>query len=253
MPFTPSHAAAALLFSRTPLPFAALVAGTVAPDLPYYFPGDTFRHLTHDPLGIVSVDLLIGWVALIAWFGFLREPVFALLPRSIQVRMPRASLTRTLSTWPLATAAIVLGAVSHLAWDAFTHPGPVVDALPLLNEQWGPLLVHKWLQHSSSVVGAVILAIAAVMWIRRSPTAFEARAGTTRFRSAGCFAIALTFAVSGVVAWTVGMLSGLAPLDPGLVFRVARVSMGAALASTVAVCLAWHLRRRYSRPTTPVS
>lgn len=36
MPFTPSHVAAALPFLRTPLIPAALVIGTMTPDLFYY-------------------------------------------------------------------------------------------------------------------------------------------------------------------------------------------------------------------------
>ena len=40
MPFTASHPAAILPFLRTPLPASALVAGSIAPDLPYYVPVD---------------------------------------------------------------------------------------------------------------------------------------------------------------------------------------------------------------------
>ena len=39
MPFTGSHPAAVLPLLRTPLPASALVAGSVAPDIPFYLPG----------------------------------------------------------------------------------------------------------------------------------------------------------------------------------------------------------------------
>ncbi|MEE2045837.1 DUF4184 family protein, partial [Nocardiopsis tropica] len=38
MPFTLSHVAAVLPLARTRLPPAALVVGSVVPDLPYYLP-----------------------------------------------------------------------------------------------------------------------------------------------------------------------------------------------------------------------
>ena len=62
MPFTPSHAAAVLPFLRTPLPASALVAGSVAPDLPYYLPGDLSWE-THSALAVVTTDLLLGGIA----------------------------------------------------------------------------------------------------------------------------------------------------------------------------------------------
>jgi hypothetical protein len=62
VPLTPSHAAAVLLFLRTPLPPSALVIGSMAPDLPYYLPVDVpFR--THTALAVVTTDLLLGIVA----------------------------------------------------------------------------------------------------------------------------------------------------------------------------------------------
>ena len=48
-------------------------------------------------------------------------------------------------------------------WDLFTHEGRWgVQAVPALDELWGPLTGFKWLQHGSSVIGLAILAVWAI-------------------------------------------------------------------------------------------
>ena len=65
--------------------------------------------------------------------------------------------------------------LSHIVWDLFTHEGRVGrPALPVLDEQWGPLTGYKWLQYGSSVLGLVILgrvggAVAVEPGCRRHP------------------------------------------------------------------------------------
>ena len=63
MPFTGSHPAAVLPLLRTPLPASALVAGSIAPDVPFYLPVE-LPWATHTALAVVTVDLL---VAALAW------------------------------------------------------------------------------------------------------------------------------------------------------------------------------------------
>jgi len=256
MPFTPSHMAAALPLLRTPLLPAALVVGTMAPDIPYYLPLFVSRELTHSLLGWVTIDLALGVVGALAWWFVLREALVDLLPRAIGTRIPRVERTAWRPAgwgWPLTVAVLLLsvliGAATHLLWDSFTHPGWLVDRVPLLRAPLGPLLVEKWLQHLSTIAGLVILAVWAVKRYRAAtpdvdrPTRFTAHA-----RLAAGAGIAVAGVVGGTVPWVHGILSGVAPFDPGLVFLVARLGIAVGGAALAIVVVLWLSVGRAPRP-----
>jgi hypothetical protein len=261
VPFTASHVAAALPFLRLPLLPAALVIGTMAPDLPYYVPGGLGvpREWTHSPFGIVTIDLVLGAVLFALWHGFVREPAIDLAPAPIRARMPAGSRSGRPAGWGrgrtlgVLIASLVIGAATHVVWDSFTHPGPVVDALPLLDERWGPLLVHKWIQHGSSVIGVVALVIAAVHWLRTTPVSPAGKPPRTVSRVAPatrivCWtAVGLAGILGGLIVWVAGMTTGFSPLEPRLVFRVARVVVASSGAVALAVVALWYLRFRVGR------
>jgi hypothetical protein len=115
--------------------------------------------------------------------------------------------------------------------------------------QAGPLLVHKWLQHASSVVGLVAIAVFAVRWARRTPPVTVDAVMGTRLRRGAWVSVAVVFVVSALIGWAVSLLArqaaGLpfALLDPSVVFQTARVCVASALAAAVAACAAWYLLR----------
>ena len=52
----------------------------------------------------------------------------------------------------LLVVSLLLGVVSHIVWDLFTHEARWgTTAIPALAAEWGPLPGYKWLQHGSSV------------------------------------------------------------------------------------------------------
>jgi hypothetical protein len=67
MPFTGSHPAAVLPFARTAMPASALVAGSVAPDLPLYLPTPYSAELSHQIVGVLTVDVLAGFLLFALW------------------------------------------------------------------------------------------------------------------------------------------------------------------------------------------
>ncbi len=65
--------------------------------------------------------------------------------------------------------------MTHLLWDAFTHPGTaVVNALPVLQSELANvggyrLYAYSTLQHGSSVLGLLLLGSWSILWLRRAP------------------------------------------------------------------------------------
>ncbi|MFD7104032.1 DUF4184 family protein [Streptomyces celluloflavus] len=183
MPFTLSHAAAVLPAvrrtgaARGPLIASALVAGSFAPDVTYFadslIPGAMlFGTFTHSLPGVLTVDVLIT-AALVGGWLLLREPLVALLPRARQGRvhaLVRGRPWRPHRPGQLAASAgwfclsAVLGATTHVVWDAFTHPGLWgTRLLPALDRAVGGRPLTMYLQYGTSA-----LALGAIGWFLRS-------------------------------------------------------------------------------------
>ncbi|HET8927384.1 MAG TPA: DUF4184 family protein [Microbacterium sp.] len=182
MPFTPSHAVIALPFLRTPLVPAAIAVGAMAPDLPLFLPVAPFGYLQSHSFAYLPVTIALALGLLLVWRCGLRAAMRELSPQWLARRLPaewdggpaaaaaetfarRGRRHPSLAGILLLLLSLALGAASHIVWDLFTHEGRAgIAALDVL---WGPLPAYKWLQHGSSVVGLVILAVWAGLWLRR--------------------------------------------------------------------------------------
>ncbi|MFJ4559467.1 DUF4184 family protein [Streptomyces massasporeus] len=186
MPFTLSHAAAVLPAVRTdgtgrgPLVPAVLVAGSFAPDMTYYaasvLPAAMeFGDVTHAVPGVFTVDVLIAW-ALVGLWLLMREPLVALLPRARQGRVatllrcgaPRARVRPSLvARW---YASAVLGALTHVVWDAFTHLDRWgMRLFPVLGREVAGSPLYWYLQYGGSAVAAVVITVFVTRALRRAP------------------------------------------------------------------------------------
>jgi hypothetical protein len=180
MPFTVSHIAAVLPFRRWLRQygvFSAAAIGAMAPDLDLVLPLRLTRSQTHGALALLTFCLPVG-IAVWALFQTLIKPsVMEVLPNRIYARLRADHMglhLRRLRSWVIAALAILFGAVTHDIWDAFTHEdGRGVRMLPFLDD-YGPELgnhplhLYRWLQHTSSVVGLVIILVATWIWIRNA-------------------------------------------------------------------------------------
>src|SRR4051794_229088 len=87
MPFTGSHPAAVLPLIGLGLPPAALVIGSMVPDLPYFLPlGHGFQ--THTLVAVFTVDPLIGVICLALWSALIGPLAAAVAPVSVRRRLP---------------------------------------------------------------------------------------------------------------------------------------------------------------------
>jgi hypothetical protein len=180
VPFTPSHAIVALPFIRTPIPAGAVAVGAMAPDLPLFFPWVAPYAVTHGFPGLLFVSLPIAVLLYAVWRVVIRPAASALLlPEALRARMPWAwdrpgfdgggRLERPVRSAALVVAAALIGVVTHVFWDLFTHPNRLgSEWFPALGEQWGPVDGTTWLQHGFSALGLAVLAAGAVVALRRA-------------------------------------------------------------------------------------
>lgn len=182
MPFTPSHAVVALPFLRTPLVPAAIAIGAMTPDLPLFVRGVGVSYSFTHTYANVLWTVVLAFGLFLLWRIVLRPVASELSPRWLARRLPAdwsmsaADAAREAlgigQRWTRAlwlAASVLMGVLSHIAWDEFTHEGRRGVALfPALAEPWGPLLGFKWLQHGSSILGLVIIGVWALLWLRRA-------------------------------------------------------------------------------------
>ena len=169
MPFTFSHPAIVLPFLRvSPRWFSAtgLVVGSLTPDFEYFLRMHIHGEYGHTLPGIVFFCLPIGLLLAFAFHNLVRDTLFENLPRFLRSRLiPFTAFDwnqHFRNRWYVVIASILLGAASHIFWDAFTHAGGYfVTAIPALNAsiQLGPIQVaaYKFLQHLSTLIGGIIV------------------------------------------------------------------------------------------------
>ncbi|GAA3637390.1 DUF4184 family protein [Microlunatus ginsengisoli] len=174
MPFTPAHVAAILPFTvgrpgRWLVP-AALAIGAMIPDLPYFLPAPArTSEVSHAWYGPITLDLINGIGLWIAWELLLRVPLADASPAWLRLRLPpRTPLDP--GRCVAAGVSVLIGAASHVLWDAFTHADRWgTTRMPALNDVVGGLPVYKWLQFGSGLLGMLVLAVWFGWWLRRTP------------------------------------------------------------------------------------
>ncbi|MFE5945561.1 DUF4184 family protein [Streptomyces sp. NPDC056480] len=174
MPFTLSHAAAVLPglrrngTARGPLVASALVAGSFAPDMTYFaataVPGAmVFGDVTHSPVGIVTVDVLITAVLVALWLT-VREPLVVLLPARWRGRVygfVRGEVWHdrhpaVLAGWFGLSA--VVGSTTHVVWDSFTHLDRWgTRMIPFLGDVVAGFPVYLYAQYGGSALALGLL------------------------------------------------------------------------------------------------
>lgn len=180
MPFTVSHAAAAVPLARLRLPLSALVIGSMSPDFYYFIFLDTTNRFSHTLPGLFVFCLPVGMAALWLYHQVLKRPLLDLLPDAAQRRA--APLAAPFSFLPtrrflILSVAVVLGAVTHIVWDAFTGSTLWgVELIPALQDTVDvgpaePMAGYRIFQHASTIVGGALLLWWSARWLRRAPLA----------------------------------------------------------------------------------
>ena len=238
MPYAIAHPVAAIPAARAMGRHAvvsALVIGSVIPDAWYLVPG-LERPYSHDASGLLVFCLPAGFVAYLLFHLLLKEPLLQLLPRDLAGRA-RAFACRGLprASWLAVLASLLVGALTHLVWDAFTHEGRLSRAFALvLTEN-----VLRVLQHASTLLGSAYLA----WWTwRRLGQATPRHAPVLALpeRILVLSALGSVFAVGFAMAWP-----GLEATELRRALRVGAAGAAAGLgAALLAYSILFRLRRR---------
>ena len=183
MPFTISHAAAVLPLKNSRIPLAALMIGSMSPDFAY-FTSLAGRESSHELDGLFLFCWPAGLALWLLFVKLLERPTIELLPAAWRDHLAPSDSSLTMRNLALVSLGIIIGAMTHIAWDAFTHANtPVADAFPVFNTELfsfrgRSVRVYLVLQYLCSVLG--LLALARWAWNLRHARSRPRAAGAAR-------------------------------------------------------------------------
>src|SRR5271167_5236267 len=156
MPYTISHAAVVLPFSRLLARWqllSAAVIGAMVPDFRVFLPWRLGRVETHSAMSLLTFCLPAGLLTYWLFQRLVKTPVLEVLPEGAYARwrpFAAPANVRSVRQWALAACGVLAGAVTHLVWDAFTHEGA-------RGVRWLPVLEHPILEIGRRHVDAATL------------------------------------------------------------------------------------------------
>jgi len=162
MPYTLSHAVVSLpvaWITRYKIPLSALIVGSISPDIPYILALTPTHAPGHSMLGVLSFCLIPSLGTLFVWHRWLEAPTLELFGLSWKSR------TLNWRNFCLSSIGVLIGAYSHVLWDATSHAD---GAFVVNSDFWRrtilSLPLYKWNQYVSGIAGLVII----VVWYLRS-------------------------------------------------------------------------------------
>ena len=262
MPFTISHVAAVLPFSR-PLArwrlLSAAIIGSMVPDFGFLLPWRPLRVETHSATALLTFCLPVGMATFWIFQWLIKPAVMAILPNATYARWQRDAPPApidSLKQWLSAASGVLVGAVTHLVWDAFTHEGARgVRMIPALDDPAVDIAGHhlmgaRLLQDGSSLIGLAIVVLVVAFGLRRGRSGDAAPARI--LRSGERYAWLLTYTVMIVLCaayfWALRRLTDAAAHSLALVIGNAAIAvLRGFAAAVVVVSLSLSIRLRANR------
>lgn len=162
MPFTLSHPAIVLPFRRY-FSTTGLVLGSMSPDFEYFVRMQIKNEIGHSPVGVflfcLPMSLLFGFI----FHGIVRNTLIDNFPIFLKKRCQKFKdfdwQMYFQKNWLKVVFSIIIGAISHIVWDSFTHyDGFMVVAFPALKEVIFGVGLYRILQHCSTFLGGMYIA-----------------------------------------------------------------------------------------------
>src|SRR5262245_61811343 len=174
MPLTLCHPAAIIPFARQKLVLSGLVVGSMSPDFLYLINLAPRGQFGHTLRGVFLCCLPLGMLVLWLFHTVMKWPLLSLCPQLLQERLmgpARNFAFGSLLRHLFIVLPILIGSGSHLLWDGFTHEyGWAVSRLSFLRLsvvefEARSIPVFKILQHSSTVIGGIVLLCCLLHWL----------------------------------------------------------------------------------------
>jgi hypothetical protein len=119
-------------------------------------------------LGVLTVDVVLGMFGVPVWFGLVRDALVDVAPALVRERLP-ATARYSRGQWVLVPVAVALGALSHVAWDAFTDQNRWgVEHVWWLRTMHAGLMGSAWAQYVSGALGVVFVVAWVVDFLRKT-------------------------------------------------------------------------------------
>jgi hypothetical protein len=258
MPWTASHPAAVLplrRFTPQPLNFAALVCGSMAPDLGYYINQFGFATFAHTLPGSFLAALPTGLFFLVVLY-LLRRPFCSTLPAPHrQALLPLCKpAPGGLTNWLIIVGCVLLGVWTHNFWDAWTHDtGWFVVRLPFLQQPVfhigrNTIFLPLCLQVFSTFAGFFILVFAYFKWLarQRRAAAFDPESDAWRYCFWGALVVGSVLCAIPLAIHSAGSKHGYL-LGRAIVFRTAIFFADVFLPLSLAAVAIVYFRQRAPR------
>jgi hypothetical protein len=172
MPFTFSHPAIVLPLTFLPkkwFSLTGLVIGSLSPDFEYFLRMKVQSNYSHTIAGLFWFDLPLGLLLAFIFHNIVRNRLFENLPIILKSRLLVFKSfdwnNHFIKHWLIVIVSLLVGTTSHIFWDSFTHEqGYFVKTIPVLantiNCFCNQLPMFKLMQHSSTIIGGIIIVAA---------------------------------------------------------------------------------------------
>ncbi len=169
MPFTFSHPAIVLPLNYLPkrwISLTGLVVGSLTPDFEYFLRMSIKSYYSHTLSGLFWFDLPLGILLAFIFHLIVKPALFKNLPNILRLRLLNFEklnwIQQFKENWLIVMVSILIGSLSHLLWDSFTHEnGYFVELIPALSIQFKVfglfIPLYKVIQHLSSLIGGIVI------------------------------------------------------------------------------------------------
>jgi hypothetical protein len=163
VPFTFSHPAIILPFLRTKkLSATGLIIGSMSPDFEYFIRMKVQSDISHTFLGLILFNLPAGFLVTLIFHEIIKRKLIENSPSFLQYKLEILKDMKWIdylqTNFLSVLISILIGAFSHLFWDAFTHEsGYYVQKMSFLIYKINNIPLYKIIQHLSSIVGMIFI------------------------------------------------------------------------------------------------
>lgn len=170
MPFTFAHPAVIIpINSRFKSKFCltGLVLGSMAPDFEYFIRLKPYSAYGHNLIGFFVLNLPLCFLLAFIFHSFLKATLIVHMPKPLNNWLGIFTKPWNLSSLKKVIVfaySALLGMLSHVIWDSFTHAeGIFVKLIPVLSTKiiviGYTIFLYKILQHSSTIIGMFIILV----------------------------------------------------------------------------------------------